>query len=48
MHCICGKVFSVEHATSCPCGHNDIRDVTAELMTEICHNVAVEPKLPLP
>ena len=51
MHCVCGKAFSVEHATSCSSGalptlrHNDIRDLTAELMTETCHNVAVEPKL---
>ena len=51
MHCVCGKDFSVEHATSCPSGalptiqHNDIRDITAELMTEICDNFAVEPKL---
>ena len=51
MHCVCGKAFSVEHATSCSSGalptlrHNDIRDLTIELMTETCHNVAVEPKL---
>ena len=25
--------------------HNDIRDITASLLTEVCHNVATEPKL---
>ena len=49
--CPCGITFSVEHALSCPKGgypsirHNDIRDFTARLLTEVCHNVAVEPHL---
>ena len=25
--------------------HNELRDITAELLTEVCHNVAVEPVL---
>ena len=25
--------------------HNDIRDFTASLLTEVCHNVATEPTL---
>ena len=25
--------------------HNELRDFTASLLTEVCHNVAVEPKL---
>ena len=25
--------------------HNDIRDITASLLTEVCHNVATEPTL---
>ena len=36
---------------SCPCGalpsirHNDIRDLTARLLTEVCPNVETEPAL---
>ena len=50
-HCVCGCNFSVEHAFSCPTGalpsirHNDIRDLTARLLTEVCPNVAIEPDL---
>ena len=50
-HCICGKPFGVEHALSCPTGgfpiirHNELRDLTAGLMIEVCHGVAVEPTL---
>ena len=35
----------------CPTGgfptirHNELRDVTASLLTEVCHNVATEPRL---
>ena len=49
--CICGKPFSVEHALSCSMGsfpiarHNELRDITASLMTEVCHGVSVEPTL---
>ena len=48
---ICGTSFSSEHALSCPHGgfpsirHDDIRDLTAKLLTEVCSNVAVEPTL---
>ena len=44
----CGVNFSVEHAFSCPCGalpsirHNDIRDLTTRLLTEVCPNVETE------
>ena len=50
-HCTCGKKFTVEHAFSCPCGgfpslrHNDIRDITADFLTEVSPSVAVEPAL---
>ena len=46
--CACGKRFTVKHAFSCPFGgfpslrHNDIRDSTACLLSEVCHNVALE------
>ena len=49
--CVCGKAFSVEHALSCSRGgfptlrHNEVRDLTASLLTEVCSNVALEPEL---
>ena len=49
--CTCGKSFTVEHALSCPLGGfpsirlNEIRDLTANLKTEVCHNVSIEPHL---
>ena len=50
-HCLCGETFSVSHALSCPkpalpsIRHNCIRDLTAQLLTEVCPNVATEPVL---
>ena len=49
--CICGHKFEVDHALSCKRGgfviqgRNELRDFTASLLTEVCHNVAVEPSL---
>lgn len=49
--CVCGAHFSVEHALSCPRGafpiirHNEVRDLTASLLTEVCHDVRIEPEL---
>ena len=49
--CACGSNFSVEHALSCPKGgfpivhHSEIRDLTANLLSEVCHAVQVEPIL---
>ena len=49
--CNCGTSFSVDHAMTCRMGglptirHNEIHDITATLLTEICHNVATEPLL---
>ena len=49
--CVCGKPFTVDHALNFPTGgfptirHNEIRDVTANLMSEVCHDVSVEPLL---
>ena len=43
--------FNVEYALSCPKGgfptirHNEIRDITASLLTEVCTEVCVEPEL---
>ena len=50
-HCVCGKAFNISHALSCPHGafpiirHNDVRDLTARLMSEVCHDVQLEPHL---
>ena len=41
----------MEHAFSCSHGgfpslrHNEIRDITAGLLTEVCSNVEIEPSL---
>ena len=49
--CTCGSKFSVEHALSCAKGgfpsirHNEIRNLTATLLTEVCHDVSIEPGL---
>ena len=49
--CACGAAFSGEHALSCPKGgfpsirHNEIRDFTTYLLSEISHNVSTEPHL---
>ena len=49
--CNCGTQFTIDHAMVCHMGgfptirHNEIRDITASLLTEVCHNVATEPPL---
>ena len=49
--CACGTNFSVEHALLYPKGgfptvrHNEVRDLMANLMSEVCHNVCIEPTL---
>ena len=43
--------FSVEHSFTCPKGgfpsihHNEIRNLTASLLTEVCNEVKVKPHL---
>ena len=50
-HCVCSQGLTVEHALSCSRGgfpsirHNEIRDLTAELMSEVCYGVGIEPGL---
>ena len=50
-HCSCGANFSVQHALSCPKGgfpilrHNEVRDLTANIMAEVCHDVCIEQSL---
>ena len=49
--CDCGSKFSLEHALSCPKGgfpslrHNEIRDLSANLLAEVCNDVCIEPCL---
>ena len=51
MHCVSGSTFTIEHALSCKTGgfisirHNELRDTTADLLSEICKDVTLEPKL---
>ena len=50
-HCMCGAQFTTAHAFSCAKGafpsirHVRIRDMTAQLLSELCPNVEVEPPL---
>jgi len=50
-HCVCGTSFGADHAMVCCHGgltficHNELRDLTATWLQEVCHNVAVEPPL---
>ena len=52
-YCTCGGNFSIEHALSCPKGgfssitHNEVCDLTATLLTDVCYEVKVEPDLQL-
>ena len=50
-HCDCSANFSIDHSLSCAKGgfpsirHNEVRDLTALLLTEVCHDVRIEPHL---
>ena len=49
--CVCNQSFNVEHALTCMKGgfigirHNEVRDFTADLLSEVCNDVAIEPLL---
>ena len=49
--CVDGKPITVEHAFSCSFGgfptiiHNELRDITVALLSEVCHNVHTQPPL---
>ena len=49
--CACVKSSTIDHTLKCPTGgfliirHNEIRDLTADLMSEVCLDVCVEPAL---
>ena len=49
--CVCGDIFSADHAMICRRGgfiiqrHNELRDLEAEMLNVVCHDVEVEPVL---
>lgn len=49
--CVCGSRFNVSHAFSCKKGgfvvqwHNELRDLTGELLSGVCRDVCIEPAL---
>ena len=49
--CVCGSQFNLEHSLSCKKGgfvtlcHNIVRDLTADLLSEVCKDVRIEPPL---
>ena len=49
--CPCGEAFNVRHAMDCKRGgfistrHNEIRDLEAAMLSEVCKDVSVEPTL---
>ena len=49
--CACGSKYDFQHSMSCEKGglvsirHNDIRDLTADILREVCNDVKVEAKL---
>ena len=51
--CACGQTFTIGHALSCSTGgypsirHNELQDITADLLKEVCTDVTMEPSLQL-
>ena len=49
--CVCGNHYNIKHALSCTKGgfiamrHNEVRDLTAELLDVVCNDVNIEPSL---
>ena len=49
--CVCGHDFTPDHAMICAFGgfpmirHNELRNIIGNLLTEVGHNVAIEPLL---
>ena len=47
--CACGHDFTIDHSISCPKGgfpslrRNEVCDLTAKMMSEVCNNVSIEP-----
>ena len=51
MYCVCGVSYTIEHALSYKRGgfiairHNEVRNITGEMLQEVCHDVEIEPRL---
>ena len=51
VNCSCGEGFNVQLVMSCKKGgfvtlrHNEVRDITATLLSEVCKDVELEPPL---
>ena len=51
MSCACGAAFTVPQALSCPVRgyqslrHNELRDLTATMITSAAHDISIEPRL---
>ena len=49
--CQCGSPFNSNHAMTCKTGgficsrHDEVRDITAQMLREVCQDVSVEPPL---
>ena len=49
--CLCGEPFNVDHAMICKQGgsiiqrHNELRDLEAQMLNLVCHDVEIEPVL---
>ena len=49
--CVCGDSFNLQHALSCPkeglvtTSHNELKNLTAEILGEICKNMVIDPLL---
>lgn len=49
--CVCGNPNSIDHTMTCKKGgfvsirHDEVRDLTASMLKEVCHDVATEPRL---
>ena len=49
--CQCGSPFNTDHAMTCKTGgficsrHDEVRDLTAQMLREVCQDVRVEPPL---
>ena len=49
--CPCGSKFNIQHCMSCKKGgfvsirHNNLRDLTAKILSEVCNDTEIEPQL---
>ena len=49
--CPCGSKFDIQHSIGCKKGgfvtirHNNLRDLTAKILSEVCYNTKTEPTI---